>query len=137
MIDRRQKAQHRFLDFVDHLVDDRVEADIHFFLLGSCGRIALGPDVEAQHDSVRSRSQQNVGFVDRADAGAQHTHRYLLGGKLFERIAQHFSRTADVGLENEREFVYFARRHLAMQLFERQTPSLSQLEVRAPSRRGT
>ena len=67
--DRRfEQAGHGALDLVLQFVNDRVQADVDFFLLGQFLRLALRPHVEADDDGVRRRGQQHVGFGDRAHA---------------------------------------------------------------------
>src|SRR5205085_12186944 len=57
---RIEEAGHGRLDLVDHRVDDRVEADVDAFLVRQVRRVALGPDVEADHDGVRGGGQEDV-----------------------------------------------------------------------------
>ncbi len=71
-------------------------------------RVALRPHVEADDDGVRRRRQQHVGFGDGADAGVHHADAHLVGGKLLQRVGEHFGRTADVGLEDDVEILDLA-----------------------------
>src|SRR5215469_13812919 len=65
-----KQAAHGTLDLVLQLVDDRVQADIHFLLLRELLRLAFGAHVEADDDRVRCRSQQHVTFGDGTDTRA-------------------------------------------------------------------
>src|SRR4029453_11669191 len=58
-----EQARHAFLDFVGHVVDDRVQADVNLLALGDIGGVAIGPHVESDDDGVRRGSQQHVRFV--------------------------------------------------------------------------
>ena len=78
-------------DLVLQLVDDRVQPDLHAFLLGQFGGLALRPNVEADDDRVRRRCQQDVALGDRADAGVDDLDAHLLGRHLLQRIGQHFT----------------------------------------------
>src|SRR5579871_389277 len=68
---RFQKAGHGPFDLILQLVNDRVQPDVHFFLLGQFLRFAFWTDVESDDDRIRSRSQQDVALCDRAYARTQ------------------------------------------------------------------
>ena len=116
---RLQHAGHGALDLVGQLVDDRVQPDVDFFLLGHGLRRALRPDVEADDDRVRRRRQQHVGFGDRADARVQHANLDLVVRQFLKRVGQHFGRAADVGLQNDVQLLGLAFLELIVELFER------------------
>ena len=60
-LDRRlEQAGHGLLDLVLQFVNDRVQADIDFFLVGEFLRFAFRTHVEADDDRVRGRGQQHV-----------------------------------------------------------------------------
>ena len=116
-------------NLVGQLVNDGVQADIHLLLLGQRRGVALRPDVEPDDDRVRGRSQQHVGFVDGADAAAQHTDADLVVGELLQRVGEHFGRAADVGLEDDVELLDLAFLHLLVELFERHAAGLRHGDV--------
>ena len=47
-------------------------------------------------------------FGDGADAGADHADPDLVGGQLLQRVAEDFGGAADVGLEDDVEFLDLA-----------------------------
>src|SRR5258708_10876848 len=62
LLDRRfEQAAHGALDLILQFVNDRVQADIHFLLLGDLLRLALRTHIEANDDRVRRRGQQYIG----------------------------------------------------------------------------
>ncbi len=69
---RRQQSGDGFFQFVNQLVNNRVEADVHVFALRQIGCFALGPHVECDDNRIRSRGEQHVAFGDRADARLNH-----------------------------------------------------------------
>jgi hypothetical protein len=56
---------------------------------------------------LRRRSEQNVGFGNRADARTNDAHFDFLGRKFFERSAQNFDRTLNVRFENDEKLFDF------------------------------
>ena len=46
-----------------------------------------------------------------------YANRDFLGRELLERLGEHLGGTAYVGLEDDRQFLDFARRHLFVELF--------------------
>ena len=101
--DRIEQSQHRLGDLVLQLVDDRVQPDLDAFLLGQFCSLALRPDVEADHDGVRRRSQQDVALRDGADTAVEDLDPHLLGRHLAERVGEHLYGALHVALENERQ----------------------------------
>ena len=69
-------------------------------------------------------SEQDVGFRDRADAGMEDSHLHLVGAELGQHFAQGFLRSLDVALQNDRDFLDFAFRELAVQLIEGESRGL-------------
>ena len=71
-------------------------------------------------------------FVDGADAGVDHADLDLVVGELLQRLGEHFGRAAHVGLDDDRQFLDFARLHLLVQLLEREAAGFGQRRFLAP-----
>src|SRR3546814_20193 len=84
---RLEHALERCLDLLDRLVDDRVVANLDTFLVGHLGRLALGPDVEADDDGVGGGGQVDVGLGDRTDTAVDDAQRdFLADVDLGQRV---------------------------------------------------
>ena len=97
-----------------------MQPHIDVFLVCQRGRRALGPYIEAHHDRIRRNRQQDVGFLDRADAAMDHAHLDLLAGQLGQGLAQDGRRALEVGLENNRKLAGAAVGELLLELLQRQ-----------------
>src|SRR5262245_17082393 len=75
---RLEETLHALLDLVGDVVNHRVEPDVHLFALGHVGRVAIGPDIEADDDGIRCGGEQYIRLVDRADTGADDSDLHLL-----------------------------------------------------------
>ena len=64
---RRQHARQRVAHVVDHVVDDRVIADLDAVALRQLARLRVGPHVEADDQRAGRLGQDNVALVDAAD----------------------------------------------------------------------
>ncbi len=118
--DRLEQAGQQVLHVVEHLVDDRIQADFDALALGfGAGAVVLG-DVEAQDDRLGGGRQQDV--VDRhvARAGADDFQIDLLALDAFEGAADGFQRAEHVGLENDVERALVAAGLLLEQFVEGQ-----------------
>ena len=100
------------------------------FLFRQIGGARFGPHVETDdHDCrrrracLRRRSEQHVGFGNRADARTNHLDLHPLGRELLQGRLQHFDRTLHVGLDNDQQFFDFA-------LAERFDTALGRLQQR-------
>ena len=109
-----------------------MQPDIYLFLLRHGGGIALRPYVEPDHDRVRGGGQQHVRFGNGADAGVEHAHLNLVVRELLQRLGEYFGGTAHVGLDDERQFLDFARFHLLVKLLEGQAAVLGQRRFPQP-----
>ena len=85
---RLEQAAHGALDLILQLVNDRVQADIDFFLLGNFLRLALRPHVEADDDRIRRRSQKNIGLRDGPHARSQQFQSHFVVRELRQQIAE-------------------------------------------------
>ena len=86
--------------------------------------VPVRPHVEADDDRVRRRGQQDVRFVDRADAGVDDPDLHLLVGQLGERVGEHFRRALHVGLDDDRQLLHAAFGDLRLQRLEREPSAL-------------
>ncbi len=118
--DRFEQALHRFLDLVLQLVNDGVQADVHFFLIGDFGGLALGAHVEADDDGVRRRGEQHVGLGDGAHARVQQLDLDLFAGESPQQVGDHFHRAAHVALQDDGQLFDAGSLDLLRQAFERE-----------------
>ena len=114
-----QHPGHGLLDLVGQFVNDRVQADVHLFLLGRGLRRAVGTDVEPHNDRVRRRRQQHVRFGNRAHARMQHANLHLVVRQLLQRIRQNLGGAADIGLQDNVQLLGLAFLQLIVELIER------------------
>src|ERR1051326_4050291 len=125
--DRRlEQAAHGALDLVLQFVNDRVQADVDFFLLGELLRLALRTHIEADDDGIRRRGQQYVGFGDGTHARTQQLEANFVVRQLGEQIAEHFDRALHIAFENDVEFFGARGLDLFGQTFERYARTLGQ-----------
>src|SRR5712692_8544731 len=117
--DRLEQPFHGFLKFVGYLVDDRVRADIHFFLLRQVGRLAVRPDTKGNDDGAGRRREEHVVFGDGADTGADDFQLDLVRRELRQQFAQHFRRALHIGLDDDGQFLDLAGLELFVELVER------------------
>src|SRR5262245_45651469 len=117
---RLEETLHALLDLLGDVVNHRVESDVHLFALGHIGRVAIGPDIEADDDGVGCRGQQHIGLVDRADTGADDSDLHLLVREFRQRVGEHFRRALHVRLDDDRELLDATFRNLFLERFERQ-----------------
>src|SRR5262249_49893146 len=75
---RLEQSLQRVAQVVQRVVDDRVEADVDAFAFRQRGRLGLRPDVEADHDRVRRRRQEDVRLVDAADRPVDDVEPHVL-----------------------------------------------------------
>src|SRR5581483_11572939 len=122
-----KKTAHGALDLILQLVNDRVQADIDFFLLRQFLRFALRANVEADDDRIRSRCEQHVGFGNGADARSQQLQANLVVRKFREQVAEHFDRALYVAFEDDVEFLGASGLDLLRQSLKRHARTLGQL----------
>ena len=79
-----EEAGHGALHLVLQFVNDGVETDVDFFLVGEFLRFALGANVEADDDGVGRGGEEHVGFGDGADAGAEELEANFVVGEAAE-----------------------------------------------------
>ena len=111
----------RVVDVGEHVVDDLVEAHLDAFVLGDLARLAVGPDVEADHGRVRDHREVEVGLGDPADAAVherQGALRRAPGRACCKRVGERFERTLHVGLHDEVERGDLAALHHREDVFE-------------------
>src|SRR6478752_9070843 len=119
---RLEHALERCLDLLDGLVDDRVVPDLHAFLLRHLGRLALGPDVEADDDGVGGGRQVDVGLGDRTDTAVDDADADLVADvDLRQRVLECLDRTGHVALEDEVELLARTLLHGGHEVLERTT----------------
>src|SRR6185312_3147594 len=123
---RFEQAGHGTLDFILQLVNDRVQADIHFFLIRQFLSFALRAHVEPDDDGVRSGSQKHVTFGNRTHARAQHTEADFVVRELSQQVSQHFNRTLHVALQDNVQLFHARRLQLLGQPFKRYAGTLGQ-----------
>src|SRR5262245_3115469 len=75
---RLEETLHALLDLLGDVVNHRVQPDVHLFALGHVGRVAIGPDIEADDDGIRCGGEQYIRLCDRADTGADDSDLHLL-----------------------------------------------------------
>ena len=101
------------------MVDHRVVTDFDAFAIGELGRLALGPDVEADDDRVGGRREHDVGLGDRTDTAVDDTQRDIFADiDLGQGVFESFDRTRTVTLEDEQQFVGFALLYRRHEVFE-------------------
>ena len=103
-----------------------MQPDIHRFLLRHGGRLALGADIETDHNGVGSGGEQHVGFADAAHTAAHDLDSDLLRAQPLQLLAQGFHRAVHVGLQNQRQFLDRAGFQLLVQVVEGHTGAGSQ-----------
>src|SRR5579863_8517636 len=101
---RRQQARQGAFHVLDHLVDDRVIADLDAVASRQIARLRIGADVEADDHGVGRLGEDHVAFVDAADRGVQHAHRDLGGAEALERRIDRFERALHVAFDHHRKF---------------------------------
>src|SRR5207248_7677333 len=101
---RLEHALQGLLDLVDRLVDDRVVADVDALAGGPLGRLALRPDVEAQHDRVGRGRQVDVGLGDATDTAVDDVELDIVADlELQQRGLERFDGTRVVTLDDQVE----------------------------------
>src|SRR5690606_6997822 len=94
------------LDLLDRLVDHRVVAHVHAFAGGDLGRLALGPDVEAQHDDVVGDGEVDVALGDGTDAAVDDPQLDVVADiQLHKGVFQCLDGTGVVALDDQVELV--------------------------------
>jgi hypothetical protein len=93
-------------------------------VLGYLHRAAFWTDVEADHDRVGRRGEQNVGLGDGADAGSQDLNLHLVCGELLKGFAEHLGRPADVGFDDQVQLLGFAFAEMLMQRLQADAAAL-------------
>src|SRR3546814_194517 len=124
-----------FRSLLDRLVDDRVVANLDTFLVGHLGRLALGPDVEADDDGVGGGGQVDVGLGDRTDTAVDDAQRdFLADVDLGQRVLEGLDRTGHVALEDEVELLGLALLHRGYEVLEGTTHATLGLHGRTLAR---
>src|SRR3954447_20873692 len=119
---RLEHALEGRLDLLDGLVDDRVVPDLHAFLLRHLGRLALGPDVEADDDGVGGRGQVDVGLGDRTDTAVDDADADLVADvDLRQGVLESLDRAGHIALEDEVELLARTLLHGGHEVLERTT----------------
>src|SRR5690242_16616927 len=99
------------LDLVDRLVDDRVVADVDALAVRELGRLALGPDVEAQDDGGGGHGEVDVAFGDATDTAVDHAQFDVVADlDLHERVLEGLDGTRVVTLDDQGELAGFLER---------------------------
>ncbi len=100
----REHAAHRRFHFVNQMVNDGVVTQIQAFRFDNATSRSIGTHVEANQNSVRSRSKRGVSFSDTAHAGTDDFNLHFIGRQLQQGIADRFHRTLNVGFEHDVHF---------------------------------
>src|SRR5688500_5475496 len=101
---RLEQALECLLDLLDGLVDHRVVADLHALAGGELGGLALGPDVEPEHDGIGRRGQVDIALSDATDTAVDHPELDLLAHvDLQERVLEGLDGTRVVALDDQVE----------------------------------
>src|SRR5579872_479862 len=116
---RRQQARQGAFHVLDHLVDDRVVADLDAVAPRQIARLRIGTDVEADDHGIGRLGEDHVAFVDAADRGMQHAHRDLRRAEALERRVDRLERALHVRFDHDGEFLGRAGRDLREHLLER------------------
>ena len=83
-----------------------------------------GRTLNAMMIAFDADAEQDVGLVDRTDAGVDDADLDLLVRQLGERVGQHFGRALHVGLDDDRQFLHAAFGDLRLQRLERESAAL-------------
>ncbi len=118
LVFRGQHAGHGGFDVVDGVINDPVGADIDFFVVRGLAGVGVGPDIEADDQSVGGRSQHDIGFVDGADAGMDDVDTDFFVLEVFQRLAQGFDGALNIGFDNDVEIFDLAFLNLFEQIFQ-------------------
>src|SRR5262249_35341084 len=122
---RFHQSEHRVADLFLDLIDDRMQADVDVLLFGRVFGAGLRPHVEADDHrrgagfgGVGRAGQQHIVVSDRADARADDADFDFFGRKFGQRVFKHFDRALNVSLEDDQQFLDFARLHLQGELIQ-------------------
>src|SRR5208337_3889971 len=125
--DRLEQSGHGALDFILKLVNDRVQADVHLFLLRQFLRLALRPHIESDNHGVRRGGQEDVGFSNCAHATKQDLDLYPVVRQLGQQVTQDFYRALYVALQDDVQLLLACGLQLLGQALERHARTLCQL----------
>ena len=115
---RRKHTFHSSLDFFDCVVDDGIDMDIHFLLIGHLASRRSRTNVKADDDSVRSGSQQYIAIRDSAYSTVDNIHLDILGREFNQRVGQCFNRTVYVTLDDDIQFLEVTNSQTATNLVQ-------------------
>src|SRR6185437_2930283 len=117
-------AKHAFqreLHILDGFVDDLVQLDLDALALGGIARVVVRTHVEADDDSARRTSEQNVALRDRTDTAMDDLDCDFRRGQLPQRVGECFRRTALIRLDDYAKCARLTRRGLRHEVFQRNT----------------
>ena len=113
-----QHTLHGGLNFVHGIVDHPVEPHIHVCpVAGGLGG-GVGANVEAHDDGAGGRGQQDIAFVDGADARMDDPNPDFLVAQLLQGGLHGLGRALNVGLDDQRQLLHFALLHLGEEVVE-------------------
>src|SRR5699024_4470142 len=118
LIFRIQHAFHRRFDFLDHLVDDAVESEIHFLPLRRFFGVDIRADIEADDDCAGCRSKRNVRFIDGTDACMDDPYIDAFYIDFHQRRAQCLYGALDVTFDDQVEIFHLSFLHLFEQVVQ-------------------
>ncbi len=109
---------HSRLDFLDGVVDDGVDADVHLLAVRHLARGGCRTDVETHDDGVGSGCEQHIAVGDGTDGTVNDIDLDILGGEFDERVAEGFHGTIHVALDDDVEFLEVADSETASDFIE-------------------
>src|ERR1019366_8437752 len=110
-------------DVIRQLVDDVVQPDVDAFGLGGPPRGISDLRVEADHDRIRRRGEQDVVVGDVAGRLVEHVQANVVGRELVEGVSDRTERTGHIGLQDDPELLGLAGLDLAIEVLERGSPA--------------
>src|SRR5215218_7080997 len=118
-----EHALERLLDVLDHLVDDRVQADVHALAGGQVAGGRGRPHGEADDDRAGRGGQGDVVLGDGAGGLVEHTQPHLGHVQLAERVVDRLDRAHHVGLDHQRQLLQLALADPGEQVLQARRPA--------------
>ena len=101
---RIQHTFHRPFHIRNSVVDDTIQAQIHFLPL--CGFFcrSVGFYIKSNNNGAGRACQRDIGFVDRAHGSVDTFYHYLFVGQFKERLLDRLHRTRHVCFDHKIQF---------------------------------